>query len=70
MHKLTINDIKVRNLEKLKLSDSPEVLELIENSINAGEIVEVKRERGRDGKHCIAVVRISRNLIYPKRNSN
>lgn len=57
-------------MEKLKLSDSPEVLELIENSINAGEIVEVKRERGRDGKHCIAVVRISRNLIYPKRNSN
>lgn len=52
-------------MEKLKLSDFPGLIELLEHRINAGEITEVKRERGRDGKPVIALVGIKRNLEYP-----
>ena len=52
-------------MEKLKLSDFPGLVELIEHRINAGGIVEIKRERGKDGKPVIAVVGIKRQLEYP-----
>ena len=54
----------------LKFSEHPEIVELLEELINAGEIAEVKKERGRDGNPTIAVVRIRRNLIYPPKTNN
>ena len=52
-------------MEILKLSDFPGLIELLERRINAGEISEIKRERGKDGKPVIAVVSIKRSLEYP-----
>lgn len=64
MHKMT--DIYKRcALNKLDLIQHPEIVELLNELINSGEIAEIKRERGRDGNPTIAVVKIKRNLIYP-----
>ena len=55
-------------MEKLKLTDFPEVIELLESRINTGKITEVKRERGKDGRPVIAVVGIERTLKYPAKD--
>lgn len=52
-------------MSRLDLADHPEIIELLNDLINSGEIAEVKKERGRDGNPTIAVVKIRRNLIYP-----
>lgn len=52
-------------MEKLDLAKHPEIIQLLNELINSGEIAEVKKERGRDGLPTIAVVKIRRNLIYP-----
>ena len=64
MHKLT-DFVRSATLSKLDLAKQPEIIELLNDLINSGEIAEIKRERGRDGNPCIAVVKIRRNLIYP-----
>lgn len=56
---------KEYTLNKLDLAKHPEIIEILNELINSGEIAEIKRERGRDGNPCIAVVKIRRNLIYP-----
>ena len=52
-------------MEKLKLSDFPGLIEVLEHRINAGDITEIKRERGKDGRPVIALVAIKRSLEYP-----
>ncbi len=64
MHKMTTTG-KRYVLNKLDLAKHPEIIELLNDLINSGEIAEVKKERGRDGNPTIAVVKIRRNLIYP-----
>lgn len=54
-------------MEKLKLSDYPGLIEQIEQKINSGDIVEMKRERGKDGKPVIALVQIKRTLLNPSK---
>lgn len=68
MHKMT-NINRGIALGKLKLIENPEIIELLDELINAGEIAEVKKERGRDGNPTIAVVKIRRNLVYPPKNA-
>lgn len=54
-------------MEKLKLSDTPGLIERVEKEINSGNIVELKRERGKDGDPVIALVLIKRTLLIPSK---